>query len=144
MKQESGAGVALKLLTILENLCTLIFFLFDHRVFLGELEVISKDSVAVYYPRSLWAYLLQNVFGVLRNLAEIAVIFMEGKYQGNMVDMDSGSKILKSKAVEIIRNILDIFVAHYYINKPAGKAARIGVVGVITSIIGICQSLKLI
>lgn len=76
MKQESGAGVALKLLTILENLCTLIFFLFDHRVFLGELEVISKDSVAVYYPRSLWAYLWQNVFGVLRNLAEIAVIFM--------------------------------------------------------------------
>lgn len=61
-----------------------------------------------------------------------------------MIDMDSGSKILKSKAVEIIRNILDIFVAHYYINKPAGKAARIGVVGVITSIIGICQSLKLI
>lgn len=143
-KQESPAGVAVKLLTILENLCTVLFFLCDHRVFLGELEVISKDTVAVYYPRSMWAYLLQNVFGVLRNLAEIAVIFMEGKYQGKTLDMESGSKILKGKAVEIIRDILDIFVANYYINKPAGKAARIGVVGVITSIIGICQSLSLI
>jgi hypothetical protein len=143
-KQRSGAGVAVKLLTILENLCTLLFFIFDHRVFLGELEVIGKDNVATSYPRSMWAYLLQNVFGVLRNLAEIAVIFLEGSYNGESVDMDSGSKILKGKAFEIIRNVLDIFVAHYYIHRPAGKAARIGVVGVITSLIGICQSLKLI
>lgn len=92
----------------------------------------------------MWAYLLQNVFGVLRSFAEIAMIILEGKYQGKMLDMESGSKILKGKAVEIIKCILDIFVAHYYINKPAGKAARIGVVGVITSLIGIAQSLKLI
>ncbi len=58
--------------------------------------------------------------------------------------MEEGSKIIKSLAIEIIRNILDIFVANYYINKPAGQAARIGTIGVITSIIGICQSLKLI
>jgi len=58
--------------------------------------------------------------------------------------MDKGSKIIKSKAFEIIRSILDIFVGVYYLNKPAGSAARIGVVGVITSIIGICQSLKII
>lgn len=143
-QQPSAPSLILKLLTILENLCTLLFFLFDHRVFLGELEVIAKDNVLNNYSRSMKSYLLQNVFGVLRNFAEIAVVILEGKYQGKMVDMESGSKILKGKAVEIIRDILDIFVAHYYLNKPAGKAARIGVVGVITSLIGIAQSLKFI
>ena len=33
---------ALKILTMLEHLFTVLFYLTDHRVFLGELEVISK------------------------------------------------------------------------------------------------------
>lgn len=75
-------SIILKILSILENLFTVLFFLFDHRVFLGELEVISKDSVSVYYPRSIQMYRLQNIFGALRSLAEIAVMFLEGQYQG--------------------------------------------------------------
>lgn len=54
--------------------------------------------------------------------------------------MEKGSKILKSKALEILRNILDIFVARYYLHKPAGSAAKIGVLGVISSVISISQS----
>lgn len=61
-----------------------------------------------------------------------------------MVDGEKGLKIIKSKAVEIIKNILDIFVALYYLRKPSGQARRIGVIGVITSLIGVAQSLKLI
>jgi hypothetical protein len=76
----SPANLVLKLLTILENLSTLFFYLCDHRVFLGELEVISKDSVALWYPRSMKMYLLQNVFGVLKNVTAVIVLFLEGRY----------------------------------------------------------------
>lgn len=55
--------------------------------------------------------------------------------------MDKGQVLLKKIAVEFIRNVLDIFVAYYYINKPAGKAKTFGVIGVITSLIGIGQAL---
>jgi len=43
-----------------------------------------------------------------------------------------------------VRSLLDIWVGVYYLNKPKGQAGKVGVIGVITSIIGICQSLKLI
>jgi hypothetical protein len=72
------------------------------------------------------------------------IIFLEGKYEGEVLDMEKGSKILKGKAIELLRNILDISVARYYLNKPAGSAAKIGIIGVITSLIGLSQSLKLI
>lgn len=74
----------------------------------------------------------------------MVIILFEGKYNGEMLDMDSGSKLLKGKGVEIVRSLLDIWVGVYYLNKPAGQAAKVGVIGVITSIIGICQSLKII
>ena len=126
----------------MEHLFTVLFFLFDHRVFLGELEVISKESLAVYYPRSMRMYALQNFFGALRSLAEIAVMMFEGKYNGEMIDMDSGKKLIIGRLVDCVKCILDIFVAKYYLNMPKGAAARTGVIGVITSVIGICQALK--
>jgi hypothetical protein len=58
--------------------------------------------------------------------------------------MEEGSKIIKSRAVDIIKNLLDIFVALYYLRRPEGQAQRIGVVGVVTSLIGVCQSLKFV
>jgi hypothetical protein len=39
---------------------------------------------------------------------------------------------------------LDIFVANYYLNQPAGKASIIGVIGMVTSIIGVAQALNMI
>ena len=89
-------------------------------------------------------YRFQNIFGALKCLAEIVVIFMEGTYEGEVLDMEMGAKIMKSKILLFIRNILDILVANYYLNKPEGKAFKIGIIGVITSIIGICQALKLL
>lgn len=43
--------------------------------------------------------------------------------------------------VELIRNILDICIANYYLKRPVGKAKRYGVIGMITSAIGIAQAL---
>ena len=48
------------------------------------------------------------------------------------------------RAVDFIKNILDIFVAKYLLSKPKGAAAKIGVIGVITSLIGIAQSMKVV
>ena len=67
---------------------------------------------------------------------------MEGTYEGEVLDMEMGAKIMKSKILLFIKNILDIFVANYYLNQPEGKAFKIGIIGVITSLIGICQALK--
>ena len=89
-------------------------------------------------------YLLQNVFGALRSLMQIILIVIEGKYEGEMIDMSKGTILIRSKLIDFIKNILDIFVANYYIHKPAGKAGKIGVIGTITSLIGIGQSLKLV
>jgi hypothetical protein len=44
----------------------------------------------------------------------------------------------------VIRNILDIFVAWYYLKTPKGGAGKAGLVGVITSLIGIGQALDMI
>ena len=55
--------------------------------------------------------------------------------------MEKGQALIKNLVIEFIRNILDIFVASYYLNKPVGKAKSIGVIGVITSLIGIGQAL---
>jgi hypothetical protein len=61
-----------------------------------------------------------------------------------MLDMQEGMKIMRGKLVQFIKCILDIFVANYYLHEPKGQAARIGVVGTITSLIGLCQALKVI
>lgn len=50
--------------------------MFDHRVFLGELEVISKETAVAYYPKSMKMYLWQNVFGALKNLVETFIIII--------------------------------------------------------------------
>ena len=78
----SPPAKALKVFLILEHLFTVLFYLCDHRVFLGELEVISREQAVANYPRSMKMYRLQNVFGALRSLTEVAVIFIEGTYQG--------------------------------------------------------------
>ena len=143
-KNMSSNILVLKVLTILEHLFTILFFLFDHRVFLGQLEVISKEAVGVYYPRSMKMYRLQNIFGALKNLAEIAAIVMEGQFNGELIDMENGMKLIRGRAIEFIRNVLDIFVASYYLHQPAGQARKIGIIGIITSIIQVLQALNLI
>ena len=72
---------------------------------------------------------------------QIALIFVDGKYEGKLVDMDKGPILLKKLGIQAIRNILDIFIAYYYLNKPAGKAKIYGTIGTITSLIGIGQAL---
>ena len=51
---------------------------------------------------------------------------------------------MRSKSIEFLRNLLDIVVACYYLNKPPSTAARVGIVGILTSLIGLGQSLELI
>lgn len=59
------------LTSILQNLFTVLYFLSDHRVCLGELGVIDKQYVIDNLPRSMKFYFLQNIFGVLHNLVLI-------------------------------------------------------------------------
>lgn len=73
---NSAPNLILKLLTIFENLFTLLFFLFDHRVFLGEMEIIGKENAVTNYPRSMKMYLWQNIIGVFKNIAAIIVLIL--------------------------------------------------------------------
>ena len=89
-------------------------------------------------------YRLQNIFGAFKSLSEIAVIFMEGTYQGELLDMEKGMQIMKGKIVIFLKNILDIFVANYYLNQPKGGASKAGIIGTITSVLAILQALKML
>lgn len=57
--------------------------------------------------------------------------------------MESGGQLIKSKAFDLIRSILDCLIALYYLRDTLGPKAA-GVIGVITSIMAIIQSIKLI
>lgn len=58
--------------------------------------------------------------------------------------MDKFKQLLISRVADFLKNILNIFVANYYLNLPAGGASKAGVLGVITSLIAIGQALKVI
>lgn len=58
--------------------------------------------------------------------------------------MEKGKTLILGRAIDCVRSILDILVANYYLTQPKGGAAKTGVIGVISSIIAICQALKVI
>lgn len=118
---------------ILKNLFNVLYFLSDHRVCLGELGVIDKSHVEINLPRSMKFYFLQNVFGALHNLV---LIINEIKKQ----DIFEITDRIKSFIFDLIKCFLDCFVALFYW-KGKFNPKNIGILGVITSIMGILQSL---
>lgn len=137
----SPSAILRKVLVILENLFNFLFFFADHRVVLAELGVIDGSNRDINYPRSMHMYFLQNVVGVIRNIVEMAIVIVDGKYDGELVDSQSGGKIIKRKAFDLLRCLLDTLVAlHYW--KGTITPQKAGIVGVITSFMGILQSLK--
>lgn len=130
--------VLLQMITsILQNLFTFLFFLSDHRVCLGELGVISKEALTLHYPRSMKFYFLQNLMGVLNNIISMAIKIHSSKDSG---DVKKVVQAIKVYSFDLIKCLFDCIVALYYLkhNLPAGK---IGILGVITSIMGIMQSI---
>ena len=57
-----------KVLALLECICKILFYLSDHLVVLGQLAIVPQGFAAKYESRSMLMYLLQNVFGVVKNL----------------------------------------------------------------------------
>jgi hypothetical protein len=57
-----------KVMKMLEEICKILFYLSDHLVLLGQLEILPKDMATKYEPRSMLMYLLQNLFGTVNNL----------------------------------------------------------------------------
>ena len=145
-KSKDRYFCGLKILALLEGFSKILFYLFDHQVVLSDIGVISKEKTAIYQPRSLKMYMLQNIFGAVKCLIEMLILIQRGGIGAGMKeeDMEKGEKLMRSKSIELLRNILDVVVACYYINKPANAAARVGIVGILTSLIGIAQSLELI
>lgn len=127
------------LFSILQNLFTVLYFLSDHRVCLGELGVIDRSHAVTNYPRSMKFYFLQNMFGVLRNLVEISNEIMKS---GLNSSPESQNK-LKAFFFDLIRCWIDCFVALFYW-KGKYSPKTIGLLGVISSLMAILQSLGFI
>ena len=123
--------------SILQNLFTFLFFLSDHRVCLGELGVISKEALALHYPRSMKFYFLQNLMGVLNNIISMAIKIYTSKDSG---DVKKVVQAIKVYSFDLIKCLFDCLVALYYL-KHNLTANKIGILGVITSIMGIMQSI---
>ena len=91
-------------------------------------------------------YLLQNVFGALKSLLQIIIITKTGVLFDSLPEDDysKGEKLIRSKSIEFLRNILDLFIACYYLNKPLNSSPRIAVIGMTTSILALGKSMHLI
>jgi len=74
--------MSLKIWGILEKVFLILFYLFDHVVFLSQLGLIDKAKEGKFYPLSMKMYLLQNVAGAVKNVIEMLIIILQGKYQG--------------------------------------------------------------
>lgn len=136
----------LNLLSVLEGVFKVLFYLFDHHVVLGELQVLPKEHVSIFYPKSMKMYLWQNIVGALKALLEVLLLVQRGSLDEEKAqeDLAKGEKLVRSKSIEFLRNVLDIFVACYYLNRPSGLAGRAGFIGILTSLIALGQALKLI
>ena len=136
----------LKLFALLETFFKILFFLFDHYVVLGEIQIFSTRYVPFIQHKSIQMYLLQNVFGALKSLLQIIIITKTGVLFDSLPEDDysKGEKLIRSKSIEFLRNILDLFIACYYLNKPLNSSPRIAVIGMTTSILALGKSMHLI
>lgn len=124
------------LTSIVQNIFTFLFNIADHRVCLSELNVLSEASHKTQYPLSMKFYLLQNIFGVLNNICCLVVSAIQSK---ESKDLKKFIRAIKFYSFDMIRCFLDCFVALYYWKKIfSAKVA--GIIGVITSIMAIMQS----
>ena len=106
---------------------------------LAELGVIDRSNAAKYYPWSMKFYFLQNLFGALHDLVLLGLeIMKQGKEEH-----EKYMKKIKNYAFDLIRNLLDCLVALFYW-KGGLPAKKIGILGVITSLISIIQILGLV
>lgn len=137
-----------KAMEMFEGICKVLFYLTDHLVVLGQLEIAPKGLAAKYEPKSMLMYLLQNLFGAAKNLVELMAIVQKGPQHNESFhslskeeDKLQGEKEVRNKSIELLRCILDIMVACYYLRRPADSAHRVGIIGVVTSLIALGQHL---
>lgn len=83
MSKGEMEKVALLVLILLENLFTFLFILSDHRVCLAELGVISKETGASHYVRSMKFAFIKNIVGVIKNILNLSVVIMKGKSENS-------------------------------------------------------------
>ena len=130
---------ALLFLILLENLFTFLFILSDHRVCLAELGIISKETGAIHYTRSMKFAFIKNLVGVIKNIMNLSMIIMNGKKELSNEAMVVNA--IKKSSFDLIKCFLDCFVDLYYW-KGKMPAKKIGIIGVITSIMQIMQVLE--
>lgn len=125
--------------SLLQNICTVLYFLSDHRVCLSELNVISKEHHKVHYPRSMKFYFLQNLMGVLNNLICMAIAIHTSNGKVNQKSKNNETvQAIKAYSFDLIRCLLDCLVAlHYWQGMLPAK--KVGIIGVISSIMAIIQ-----
>jgi hypothetical protein len=106
----------LKGAAFLEQVFRILFYLFDHQVALAEIGVLEKGQGSGAQRKSLRMYLLQNVCGAAKCLLEMLMLLRRGGLSGAEEELGRGEKLMRSKSIEFLRNILDVFVACYYLN----------------------------
>ena len=126
------------LTSILQNFCTVIYFIFDHKVCLTELNILPIEQIGNSYEKSMQFYFLQNLLGILKNICCIAVSIIQSK---DNKDIKKLIRTIKHYSFDLIRCFLDCLVSlHFWKNKLSKRFA--GVIGVVTSIMAIMQSLE--
>lgn len=126
------------LTSILQNICTFIYFIYDHRVCLGELNVVTQESPQNLGSKSMKFYFLSNFFGIFNDISCMAIAIVQSK---DHKDVKKLVRSIKHYSFDLIRCLLDCLVAlFYWKNKFSAKIT--GILGVISSIMAIMQSLE--
>jgi hypothetical protein len=138
-KRWSASEAIKRLAKILQLLFKMLFFLLDHKVFLAKLGIIGDKGLSVTESRSMVCYFLQNVCGVLYNLMKMAEEIMSSKGKDEE-EKDSAVEKSKKLSFDLLRCLFDCLVALYYW-KAVLPAKKAGILGAVTSVMAIMQSL---
>lgn len=99
---------------------------------------MSKESWEGNYRRSFIFYTLENVFGVLRGLSEI--MQLKNKIGSKEVEVASEiDKKVSALALDIIKCLFDALIGYARLKPSVLSESKVGLIGFITSLIGIYQ-----
>lgn len=126
------------LTSIFQNICSIFYFVYDHRVCLGELNVTAQESLQNLSSKSMKFYFLSNLFGILNDISCMMIAIIQSK---DNKDVKKLERSIKHYSFDLIRCFLDCLVALFYW-KSKFSAKTTGIIGVISSILAIMQSLE--
>jgi fructose-specific phosphotransferase system IIC component len=97
--------------------------------------VISKDNLESNFKKSFKYWGLECIFSILANISELCVLKERDMGETN-------EERINELAIDIIKNIFDAMIAYSTLKQGGLNPKNIGLLGTVTSLIGVYQLWK--